>query len=148
MSKLTAVQLKAVNAYAMFLDAGKSYGEAMRKAAQSLGDTPCITLLDALAKVHATKYGCNYTWSAAGTAVFYTGAESNRETRHGAAFQSWRRNVMVWFTPERQAKPAPKTNQRIDPSLRSAAMTFLAEFEGETLDEQIKQALAILKALA
>ena len=140
MSKLTTTQLNAVKAYAKFLDAGQSYGEAMRAAAQSLGDTPCITLLDALAKVHATKYGCNYTWSAKGTAVFYTGKESNRETRHGAAFQSWRRNVMVWFTPERDAKPA--RSMRLSAEARAAAKAYLAKFDS------VADAIKALRAVA
>ena len=140
MSKLTTTQLNAVKAYAKFLDAGQSYGEAMRAAAQSLGDTPCITLLDALAKVHAKKYGCNYTWSAKGTAVFYTGAESNRETRHGAAFQSWRRNVMVWFTPERDAKPA--RSMRLSAEARAAAKAYLAKFDS------VADAIKALRAVA
>ena len=141
MSKLTSTQANAVNAYAKFLDAGTSYGEAMRAAAKALGDTPCITLLDALAKVHAAKYGCNYTWSAKGTAVFYTGEESNRETRHGAAFQSWRRNVMVWFSPEREAKPAPKS-MRLSKDVRALAEAYLANFENVT------DAIKALRAVA
>ena len=140
MSKLTSTQANAVNAYAKFLDAGTSYGEAMRAAAKALGDTPCITLLDALAKVHATKYGCNYTWSAKGTAVFYTGKESNRETRHGAAFQSWRRNVMVWFTPEREAKPAK--SMRLSAEARAAAKAYLAQFDS------VSDAIKALRAVA
>ena len=140
MSKLTQTQANAVNAYAKFLDAGTSYGEAMRAAAKALGDTPCITLLDALAKVHAAKYGCNYTWSAKGTAVFYTGEESNRETRHGAAFQSWRRNVMVWFTPEREAKPAK--SMRLSAEARAAAKAYLAQFDS------VSDAIKALRAVA
>ena len=140
MSKLTQTQANAVNAYAKFLDAGTSYGEAMRAAAKALGDTPCITLLDALAKVHAAKYGCNYTWSASGTAVFYTGKESTRETRHGAAFQSWRRNVMVWFTPEREAKPAK--SMRLSAEARAAAKAYLAQFDS------VSDAIKALRAVA
>jgi|GEM_PF-6175402 len=124
MSKLNATQQAAVNAYAAFLKAGASYGEAMKAAAQSLGDTPCITLLEELAKVHATKYGCNYTWNKGGTAVFYTGEESTRETRHGAAFQSWRRNVMVWFTETKPA--APKASARVSAEARAAAKALIA----------------------
>ena len=144
--KLSTKQTHAVNTYAKFLKAGTSYGEAMREAAKALGDTPCITLLDALAKVHAKHYGCNYTWSASGTAVFYTGKESTRETRHGAAFQSWRRNVMVWFTP---AKPkAPKASHaRVSKAHRDLAMDFLSHFEGKNLAEQIRKAKVLLNAL-
>ena len=123
MSKLNATQQAAVNAYAAFLKAGASYGEAMKAAAQSLGDTPCITLLEELAKVHAKRYECNYTWNKGGSAVFYTGEESTRETRHGAAFQSWRRNVMVWFTPEREA--TPKASTRLSAEARAAAKALI-----------------------
>lgn len=142
---LTSTQTKAVNAYAKFLQAGMSYGEAMREAAKELGDTPCITLLEALAKVHATKYGCNYT-NNEGRFVFHDGKESTRETRNIAAFQSWRRNVMVWFEAPKQAKPKVK-NTRVSAEHRAAAMAFLGEFEGETLDAQIKAAIALLNAL-
>jgi hypothetical protein len=122
-----------------------TYGEAMREAAKSLGDTPCITFLEELAKVHATKYGCNYTWNTVGTAVFYTGEESTRESRHGAAFQSWRRNVMVWFTPEKAKTPAKQ--QRISTEAKAMAMDFLGNFEGKNLEAQIKAAIALLNAL-
>ena len=140
MSKLTTTQANAVNNYAKFLKAGTSYGEAMREAAKALGDTPCITFLEALAKVHAAKYDCNYTWSASGTAVFYTGEESTRETRHGAAFQSWRRNVMVWFTPEREAKPVK--SMRLSREARAAAKAYLANFDS------VADAIKALKAVA
>ena len=140
MSKLTTTQANAVNNYAKFLKAGTSYGEAMREAAKALGDTPCITLLEALAQVHAKHYGCNYTWSASGTAVFYTGKESTRDTRHGAAFQSWRRNVMVWFTPEREAKPVK--SMRLSREARAAAKAYLANFDS------VADAIKALKAVA
>jgi hypothetical protein len=147
MPTLTATQIKAnaVTAYSDFLTAGLSYGDAMRAAAKALGDTPCITFLDELAKVHATKYGCNYTWNTAGTAVFYTGEESTRESRHGAAFQSWRRNVMVWFTPEKTKGPAK--SMRVSTEARALAMDFLGNFEGKNLEAQIKAAVALLNAL-
>lgn len=141
MSKLTTTQTNAVNAYAKFLDAGASYGDAMKAAAKSLGDTPCITLLNELAKVHAAKYGCSYTWSATGTAVFFTGEKSTRETRHGAAFQSWRRNVMVWFTPEREAKPAKA--MRLSKDVRALAEAYLANFESAA--DAIKALRAVAK---
>ena len=141
MSKLTTTQLNAVNNYAKFLKAGTSYGEAMREAAKALGDTPCITLLEALAQVHAKHYGCNYTWSASGTAVFYTGEESTRETRHGAAFQSWRRNVMVWFTPAKEPKAQPKS-MRLSREARAAAKAYLANFDS------VADAIKVLRAVA
>lgn len=84
--------------YAKFLEAGTSYGEALRAAAAQLGGTPCPTLLEALAKVHATKYRCNYTWNASGAAVFFDGDESTRETRRDDARKSWQRNVMAHFS--------------------------------------------------
>jgi hypothetical protein len=40
-----------------------------------------------------------------------------------------------------------QTSQRIQPHLRSAAMTFLAEFSGDTLEEQLRQALVVLRSL-
>ena len=147
MSKLTTIQSNAVNAYASFLNAGMSYGEAMRKAAQSLGETPCPTFIAALAQVHATKYQCNYTWNSAGRAVFHTGAESTRESRHDSATKSWQRNVMVWFTPEKP-KATPAKSMRIQAAQRKLAIGFLSNFDGETLDQQIKAAIALLKAVA
>jgi dGTP triphosphohydrolase len=140
MKKLNAIQTKAVTAYSEYLTSGMTYGEAMREAAKSLGDTPCITFLEELAKVHATKYGCNYTWNTVGTAVFYTGEESTRESRHGAAFQSWRRNVMVWFTPEREAKPVKA--MRLSADARAAAKAYLAQFDN------VADAIKALKAVA
>jgi hypothetical protein len=61
-------------------------------------------LLAALAKVHAKHYACNTTWSAKGTAVFHTGPESTRETRHVAAQKSWSRNVGVHFSTGETAR--------------------------------------------
>lgn len=127
MSKLTTTQTQAINAYDAYLAAGTSYGDAMRKAAQSLGGTPCPTFLGELAKVHATKYSCNYTWDGKGQAVFYTGEESTRETRHDAARKSWSRNVMCWFTPEREAKPAK--SMRLSADVKAAAKAYLAMFD-------------------
>ena len=52
-----------------------------------------------------------------------------------------------------KSKPAAQTEQteqiskRVAPALHSAAMAFLAEFEGKNLEEQIKQAVALLNAL-
>ena len=124
MSKLNATQANVVNTYRAFLKAGTTYGEAMRKAAQSLGETPCPTLLAELASVHAEHYECSFTWNASGAAVFHTGEESTRETRHQAATKSWQRNVMVWFTPEK-AK-APKANTRLSAEARAAAKALIA----------------------
>lgn len=138
---LTTTQSKAVAAYAKFLQAGITYGEAMRDAAKELGGTPCPTMLDALAKVHATKYGCSYTWNASGGAVFYNGAESTRETRNDSARKSWERNVMVWF--KAPAEPKPKTSHaRLSTDARKAAKAYLAQFDN------LKDAIAALKAVA
>ena len=139
--KLTSTQTQAITAYGKFLQSGMTYGEAMRKAAGELGDTPCITFLEALAKVHARKYGCNYSVSEAGTFTFHEGTESTRETRNGGAFQSWRRNVMVWFTPTKEAKPT--SHARLAPAARKAAVAYLAQFDGD-----MKAAIAALKAVA
>ena len=49
-----------------------------------------------------------------------------------------------------QGKTKPRTeasHARVSKAHREAAMAFLSEFEGETLAEQIKQALAVLNAL-
>jgi len=46
-----------------------------------------------------------------------------------------------------QAPKEPETRHRIPTHLREAAMDFLAEFKGETLAEQITQALAVLNSL-
>ena len=140
MSKLTTTQTNAVNAYAKYLEAGQSYGDAMRAAAKSLGGTPCPTFLGELAKVHATKYGCNYTWDGQGRAVFFNGEESTRETRNDAARKSWERNVMVWFTPEREAKPVK--SMRVSKDVRALAEAYLANFES------VADAIKALRAVA
>lgn len=145
MKKLNATQTEAVNAYREFLKAGGTYADAMQAAAKALGGTPCPTLLDALAAVHAEKYHCNYTWNTSGSAVFYTGAESTRESRHESARKSWERNVMVWFKTDKPKKAA--TSQRIDAASKALAMEFLGNFEGKNLAEQIKAAVALLNAL-
>jgi len=140
MKKLTAIQTNAITAYEGFLTSGMTYGDAMRKAAQSFGGTPCSTFLGELAKVHATKYGCNYTWDGQGRAVFYVGAESTRESRHDAARMSWTRNVMVWFTPTKAKAPAKA--MRMTAETRAAAKAYLAQFDN------MAQAIAALKAVA
>ena len=140
MSKLTKTQTDAITAYAKFLDAGQSYGDAMRKAAQSLGGTPCPTFLGELAAIHATKYECAYTWDGEGRAVFFNGEESTRETRNDAARKSWSRNVMVWFTPEREAKPAK--SMRLSANAKAAAKAYLAQFDN------VAQAIVALEAVA
>ena len=141
-TKLNAV----TKAYGEYLKAGTKYGEAMREAIEALGDTPCITLLEELAKVHAAHFKCNYTWNKHGHAVFHAGEESTRETRHDAARKSWSRNVMVWFKAPAAPKPQA-TSQRISKAHRDAAMAFLGEFEGKDLQAQINAAIAVLKAM-
>jgi hypothetical protein len=42
---------------------------------------------------------------------------------------------------------APASAKRVSPVLRNAAMDFLSNFEGESLEEQIKQALTVLRSL-
>ena len=138
--KLSTIQTAAVNAYSAYLTAGISYGEAMRKAAQSLGGTACPTFLGELAAVHAAKYGCSFTWDGKGQAVFFDGEESTRETRNDAARKSWSRNVMVWFTPEREAKPAK--SMRLSADARAAAKAYLAQFDS------VSDAIKALKAVA
>ena len=138
--KLSTTQAHAVNAYGKFLQAGMTYGEAMREAAKELGGTPCPTFLEALAKVHAAKYGCAYTWNGTGNAVFHTGKESTRETRHDAAHKSWQRNVMVWFKAPSEAKP--KSHARITPDARKAAKAYLAQFDS------VAEAIAALRAVS
>ena len=139
MKKLTATQT-AVKAYSDFLTAGISYGEAMREAAKSLGGTACPTFLGELAAVHATKYACSFTWDGQGRAVFFDGEESTRETRNDAARKSWSRNVMVWFTPEREAKPVKA--MRLSAEARQAAKAYLAQFDS------VADAIKALKAVA
>jgi len=93
--------------YSAFLKAGTSYGAALQAAVRETSLSH-PELLAALAKVHAKHYACNTTWSAKGTAVFHTGPESTRETRHLAAQKSWSRNVGVHFSTgptTRQHKP-------------------------------------------
>jgi len=140
MKKLTAIQTEAVTAYGKFLKAGGTYADAMQAAAQSLGGTPCPTLLDALAAVHAAKYQCAFTWNASGSAVFHTGAESTRESRHDAAHKSWQRNVMVWFKADKPKKPAK--SQRLTAEARQAAKDFLAMFDNLSAAKKALEAVA------
>jgi hypothetical protein len=112
----------------------------MRETAKALGGTPCPTLLEALAKVHAAKYECNYTWNASGSAVFYNGKESTRETRNDSARKSWERNVMVWFKPA--SEPKPVSHARLSKDVRALAEQYLANFES------VADAIKALKAVA
>jgi len=101
-----------VTKYEAFLKAGTSYGDALKQAAAQLGTTPCPTLMQALAAVHAKHYKCNFTWNKSGRAVFHTGAESTRDTRHYAAQKSWERNVGVFFTT---GEPKVSKHVPVDP---------------------------------
>jgi hypothetical protein len=47
-----------------------------------------------------------------------------------------------------KAKPVQAKSHRISKELRATGMDFLSQFDGETLDAQIKAAVALLKALA
>jgi hypothetical protein len=143
MSSITSTQIATIAAkYADFLQAGMSYGDALSQAAAALGGTPCPTLLEALAKVHAKKYQCNYTWNAAGSAVFYDGDESTRDTRNDSARKSWERNVMVWFKAPTERARAEPTKQRVSAEERAAYKAFLAACGGDA-----KRAAAVFKAL-
>lgn len=93
-----------ISAYKNFLNAGASYGMALRDAAAQLKGKPCPELLEGLAKVHAEHFGCKLAWSSKGAAQFYTGAEYTYEGRHDAARMSWQRNVAVHFKAETDSK--------------------------------------------
>lgn len=59
-------------------------------------------------------------------------------------------SAFVYHIVQGKAKPAPQPAQkrhRIAPAMRTLAMDFLAEFEGENLNEQITKAIALLNAL-
>lgn len=45
------------------------------------------------------------------------------------------------------AKPESNERTRVPAAVRAAAMTFLGEFEGDTLDKQIDAAIAALRAM-
>jgi hypothetical protein len=139
---MTSINIQSIAAkYEAFLQAGMSYGDALSQAAAALGGTPCPTLLEALAKVHAKKYQCNYTWNAAGSAVFYDGDESTRDTRNDSARKSWERNVMVHFKSTERARAEP-TKMRVTAAEREAFKAFLAACGGDK-----KRAAAVFKAL-
>lgn len=136
-----SINIKSIaDKYAAFLDAGTSYKDALSEAAKALGGTPCPTLLEALAKVHATKYKCSYTWNATGSAVFYEGAESTRESRNEGARKSWARNVMAHFETAK-----PKSNKTIPTKVSKGVVAALqAALVGLTkaeASEAVKQAL-------
>ena len=132
MKTLTTTQRAAVNAYDKFLTAGTTYGNALQSAARELGDTPCITFLQALATVHAKHYKCNVTLKADGHPTFHTGDESTRDTRHGAAQVSWQRNVRVHFTKsDKRNSKKKRTSKKLD-----AVQSLLTRYAELTKAEQ------------
>jgi hypothetical protein len=59
------------------------------------------------------------------------------------ATAAWKYHVV-----DNGSKPStPVAHARVSKAHRDAAMAFLAHFEGETLSEQIKQALTVLNAM-
>jgi len=60
------------------------------------------------------------------------------------AVAAWKYHVTDHFA---KAPEAPKKHKRFSAEQRAWAMDFLGNFEGESLQEQIKQALALLNAL-
>ena len=127
--------------YADFVDAGATYGAAMREAAKKLGGTPCATLLEALAKVHADKFACNYTWNANGSAVFYHGKESTRESRDNNARMSWTRNVMAHFETA-SSKSSKVVPVKVSKAVVKALQLAMAGLTPKERTEACKQALA------
>jgi L-rhamnose isomerase len=141
-----AINVQAIaQSYADFVDAGATYGKAMREAAKKLGGTPCATLLEALAKVHADKFACNYTWNANGSAVFYHGAESTRESRDNNARMSWTRNVMCHFETA-SSKSNKVVPVQVSKAVVKALQVAMAGLTKAQRSEACKQALAGLSA--
>lgn len=129
-----AININAiVTTYAKFLTAGASYGAALSEAAAILKGSPCPELLQGLATVHAKHFQCNVSWSASGSAVFHTGPESTRETRHTAAAMSWSRNVATHFKA-----PTTRQHKPVD------AVAKLAKAYAELTAAQKKRFLAML----
>jgi len=136
-----AINVQAIaQDYADFVDAGATYGAAMKAAAIALGGTPCATLLEALAKVHAGKFACNYTWNANGSAVFYDGAESTRESRNNNARMSWTRNVMAHFETA-SSKSSKKVPVKVSKAVVKALQLAMAGLTKAERTEACKQAL-------
>ena len=83
----------------------------------------------------------------AAQAIFETG-KGKGATKAG--IKAIDRATSAWNYHVVQAKAQAKTPQastRIDPVLRAAAMTFLGEFKGETLLDQINAAIKTLNAM-
>ena len=77
-------------------------------------------------------------------------SRTERTTEAQSAYKVANERFTYHVTREnKKVKPTAteQTSHRIPPNLREAAMDFLGEFEGETLAEQIKQAVALLNAM-
>jgi hypothetical protein len=94
------------NTYSNYMQAGKTYGEAMQEIARKLNGTACPKLVEVLAKTHATHYKCTASIGNRGNWVFEVKGE-----RADSARKSWERNVMVWFAKEGK----PVTRKSVDP---------------------------------
>ena len=75
-----------------------------------------------------------------------TGKGSTHYAEVKAARRSFNYHI-VRETNVSQPTQAPAKHNRVSAKHKALAMAFLGEFEGETLDEQIKAAIALLKAL-
>lgn len=76
------------------------------------------------------------------------GEKSHSNLRHAemAANQKFKYHISRDGAKDKPTQ-AKQPHNRISASHRQAAMEFLGHFDGESLQEQIKQALAVLKAL-
>lgn len=92
-----------ISAYKNFLNAGASYGVALRDVTKQLKGKACPELLEGLARVHAEHFDCKVSWSSNGAAQFFSGAEYSKAERHEAAYKSWQRNVMVHFNEPKES---------------------------------------------
>ena len=128
-------QFKAVaDSYRAFLKAGGDYCDALRDAAKQLKGASCPELLSELAAVHAEKYQCKVSWSGKGAAQFFKGAEYSFEGRFDAAYQSWRRNVLVHFTAPKEsfkteADPVAKMIKALEKLTPAQRRKVLAAFQ-------------------
>ena len=74
-------------------------------------------------------------------------SHSIRRNAEMAASQKFKYHISRDGAKDAKAQPEP-SRQRVSKVHRDAAMDFLANFEGDTLEEQIKQALAVLRIVA
>ena len=107
-SIMNATQTKLVNDFNTFIEAGKSFGQAMQSYAKRHDMT--IELQQALADVVARHYQCHTKVTNQGGMGFYADAECKQ--RHETARKCWQRNVAVWF--ESKPKPKPTTRKQVD----------------------------------